>query len=101
VELDKLVSLMKKYPEMKIELGSHTDCRASFTYNMALSKRRAASAVAYLEKNGINRKRLVAAGYGESILVNGCECEGGRVVPCTEAEHQMNRRTEIKILSLK
>lgn len=100
IELDKLVSLMKKYPQMKIELGSHTDCRASFSYNMALSKRRAASAVLYLEKHGINRKRLVAAGYGETILVNGCSCEGGTFVPCTEAEHQMNRRTEIKILSL-
>lgn len=100
IELDKLVSLMKKYPEMKIELGSHTDCRASFSYNMALSKRRAASAVLYLEQHGINRKRLVATGYGETILVNGCACEGGTFVPCTEAEHQMNRRTEIKILSL-
>ena len=100
IELDKLVSLMKKYPQMKIELGSHTDCRASFAYNMALSKRRAASAVLYLEKHGINRKRLVAAGYGETMLVNGCSCEGGTFVPCTEAEHQMNRRTEIKILSL-
>lgn len=100
IELDKLVSLMKKYPQMKIELGSHTDCRASFTYNMALSKRRAASAVLYLEQHGINRKRLVAAGYGETRLVNGCSCEGGTVVPCSEAEHQMNRRTEIKILSL-
>lgn len=100
IELDKLVSLMKKYPQMKIELGSHTDCRASFAYNMALSKRRAASAVLYLEKHGISRKRLVAAGYGESVLVNGCECEGGKVVPCTEADHQLNRRTEIKIISL-
>jgi outer membrane protein OmpA-like peptidoglycan-associated protein/tetratricopeptide (TPR) repeat protein len=100
IELDKLVSLMKKYPQMKIELGSHTDCRASFTYNMALSKRRAASAVLYLEQHGINRKRLVAAGYGETRLVNGCSCEGGVFVPCSEAEHQMNRRTEIKILSL-
>ena len=85
---------------MKIELGSHTDCRASFSYNMALSKRRAASAVLYLEQHGINRKRLVAAGYGETMLVNGCSCEGRTFVPCTEAEHQMNRRTEIKILAL-
>lgn len=99
-ELDKLVSLLKKYPNINIELGSHTDCRASITYNMGLSKRRAASAVLYLEKAGINRKRLVAVGYGESRPVNKCECEGQRMVACTEEEHQMNRRTEIKITSI-
>jgi len=99
-ELDKLVELLKKYPSMKIELGSHTDCRASYAYNMALSQRRAQSAVHYLEKSGINRRRLVAKGYGESKPVNKCECEGKRFVPCTEDEHQLNRRTEIKIIAL-
>ncbi len=98
-ELDKLVVLMLKYNHIKIELGSHTDCRASAAYNMTLSHNRAKSAVAYLVAHGVNRKRLTAQGYGESKLVNRCECEGERRVDCTEEEHQLNRRTEIKILS--
>lgn len=99
-ELDKLVALLKKYPSIKIELGSHTDCRASVAYNLGLSKRRAEAAVYYLEKNGISRRRLIAIGYGESKPVNKCECEGDQFVVCTEEEHQLNRRTEIKIISI-
>ncbi len=95
-ELDKLVALMNKYPKMRIEFGSHTDSRASAKYNKTLSTKRAKSAVAYILKQGIDTKRIIAAGYGESKLVNGCK--DGK--PCTEEEHQQNRRTEIKILSL-
>lgn len=100
-ELDKLVVILKKYPNMSIELGSHTDCRASAKYNMDLSQKRAKSAVEYVDKNGIDGKRLSYKGYGESELVNKCECEGDRKVPCTEEEHQQNRRTEFKIISIK
>ena len=100
-ELDKLVVILKKYPNMSIELGSHTDCRASAKYNMDLSQKRAKSAVEYVDKNGIDSKRLSYKGYGESELVNKCECEGDRKVPCTEEEHQQNRRTEFKIISIK
>jgi outer membrane protein OmpA-like peptidoglycan-associated protein len=95
VELDKLVALLKQYPTMHIELSSHTDSRASFEYNIALSQRRAASAVAYLVAHGIDKSRMIAKGYGESRLVN--QCSDG--VPCTEAEHQLNRRTEVKVIS--
>ncbi len=98
-ELDKLVELLRKYPTIKIELGSHTDCRASYAYNMTLSNNRAKSAVAYLASHGIDKRRMIAHGYGETRLVNRCECEGDRKVECTEAEHQMNRRTEINIIS--
>ena len=52
--------------------------------------------VDYLVKKGINRKRMVAVGYGESQLVN--ECTDG--VACTEAEHQKNRRTTLKVMRL-
>lgn len=100
-ELDKLVTIMKKYPKMTIELGSHTDCRASEKYNQDLSQKRAKSAVDYIAKNGVDVKRMTAKGYGESVLVNKCECEGTRSVPCTEAEHQANRRTEFKVLTVK
>lgn len=100
-ELDKLVVIMQKYPKMEIELGSHTDCRASYKYNMDLSEKRAKSAVEYLVKKGVEASRMVYKGYGESKLINHCECEGTRVVPCTEEEHQQNRRTEFKVLKVK
>ena len=95
IELDKVYVILHDNPTLKIELSSHTDSRASDEYNMALSQRRAASAVAYLVKKGISPGRMVAKGYGETRLLN--KCANG--VPCTEAEHQLNRRTEITVLS--
>jgi len=99
--LDGLISTLKQYPKMSVELGSHTDCRASFEYNRELSQRRADSAVAYILKSGINPFRLEARGYGESQLTNHCACEGTEVVPCTEEEHQENRRTTVKVVNCK
>ena len=94
VVLDRLIQVLTENPEIRIELGSHTDCRASSNYNNTLSQNRSNSAVAYLIKKGILAKRLVAKGYGETQLVN--KCADG--VDCSEAEHQANRRTVIKIL---
>ena len=68
------------------------------SYNMKLSSQRAESAVRYITKQGIDPKRMIATGYGESKLINGCKCEGAVVSKCSEAEHQENRRTEFKIL---
>ncbi|MFM2047726.1 MAG: hypothetical protein RI955_272 [Bacteroidota bacterium] len=93
LELDKTVLILNKYPTMQIELRSHTDCRAPNDYNLNLSQRRAESAVAYLVSKGIKANRLQAKGYGETLLTN--KCADG--VPCTEEEHQSNRRTEFKI----
>ncbi len=98
-ELDKLVDLLKRYPAIKIELSSHTDCRNTNDYNMKLSQNRADAVVTYLVQHGIKNNRLHGTGYGESKPVNKCECEGKHVVPCTEEQHQMNRRTEVKITS--
>ncbi len=97
--LDDLIATLKKYPKMAIELGTHTDCRSPFDYNKSLSQRRADSAVAYIMKGGINPFRLAAMGYGESQLVNHCECEAGKVTPCSEEEHQQNRRAVVKVLN--
>jgi len=94
LEMDKLVELLKKHSALKIELSSYTDSRASDEYNMALSKRRSASALAYLVSNGISADRLVSKYFGETHLVN--QCADG--VPCTEQEHQLNRRTEFKVI---
>ena len=93
-DLENVIRLMKAYPSLIIELSSHTDARASHSYNETLSQNRAEAAVEYIVKNGISPHRLKAKGYGETKLRN--KCKNG--VECTEAQHQNNRRTEIKIL---
>jgi outer membrane protein OmpA-like peptidoglycan-associated protein len=100
-ELDKVVALMQKFPGMEIELSSHTDCRGSMKSNDELSAKRAKECVEYLVAHGIDSKRMIAVGYGERKLVNGCACEGNVKSECTEEQHQQNRRTEFKILKLK
>ncbi len=92
-DLQGVVDLMKKYPDMKIELSSHTDARGNDAYNEDLSQRRANSAVAWIVAKGVTADRIVAKGYGEKQLQN--KCTSG--VECTEEEHQLNRRTEFKI----
>ena len=95
VQLDKAYDYLVKNPGVKLELSSHTDSRATNDYNQALSQRRAQACVNYLIKvKGIAANRIVAKGYGETRPVNGCT-DGA---PCTEEEHQMNRRTEIRVL---
>ena len=95
VELDKIVQIMKDNPELIIEAGSHTDSRATDTYNKRLSKRRAKATVKYIVSKGIDTKRISAKGYGETTLVNNCS-EG---VECTDEQHQANRRTEFIIVT--
>ncbi|MEE1944862.1 OmpA family protein [Pedobacter sp. KR3-3] len=94
IELDKLVKIMKENPTIWIELGSHTDSRGNDQYNLALSQRRADAAVKYIVDRGISPNRIFAMGYGASQLLNHCK----KGVECTEAEHQLNRRTEFKIV---
>lgn len=96
VELDRLVEFLTLNDNIKVELSSHTDSRASNSYNQRLSQKRAQSCVDYLIDQGIASNRIIAKGYGESKLLN--KCSNG--VECTEEEHQRNRRTEIKILSV-
>lgn len=93
-ELDKVVKIMKDNPTIWIELGSHTDSRGNDQYNQWLSQSRANAAVQYIIDRGIAKNRISAKGYGESQLLN--RCANG--VKCTEAEHQLNRRTEFKIV---
>jgi outer membrane protein OmpA-like peptidoglycan-associated protein len=98
VELNKIVAVMKEYPSMVIELGSHTDCRGSSASNMTLSDNRAKASASYIVSKGISKDRITGKGYGETKPVNKCKCEGAMMVPCTEEEHQMNRRTEFIIV---
>ncbi|WP_237701014.1 OmpA family protein [Lacinutrix sp. 5H-3-7-4] len=92
-ELDNLVQVMNKYPDMVIYATSHTDIRASNKYNDALSDRRAKTTVQYIISKGIDATRISGAGKGERELAVDCGTN------CTEEQHQLNRRSEFKILS--
>ncbi|MBN9294668.1 MAG: OmpA family protein [Flavobacteriia bacterium] len=98
-ELDKIVEIMNKYPNMVVELGSHTDCRATAAYNMKLSDNRAKASAEYIKKRITNPERIYGKGYGESRLLNDCACEGNVKSDCSEEEHEKNRRTEFKVIS--
>ena len=95
-ELKNLELLLKTYPSMEITLMSHTDARGSKKYNQDLSRKRAKEVVKYLTDRGIASYRLVPMGFGESRPQNGC-IDG---VDCDEFEHQINRRTEVRILKI-
>ncbi|NNE30255.1 MAG: OmpA family protein [Saprospiraceae bacterium] len=94
IDLGKLADLMNEHPSMEVQLESHTDARGKKSYNMELSRNRARSAKDFLVKNGIDASRLKMAHFGESKLTNHC----GDGVICDEDLHQMNRRTEVRVL---
>ncbi len=95
-ELDDMVQFLNDNPTIEIELGSHTDARGSAKSNQILSQKRAESAVQYMVDRGINKSRIQAKGYGETRLKN--KCADG--VPCSEEEHQANRRSEVTITAM-
>lgn len=90
-----LKSLMDQYPDMVIELSSHTDSRGDNDFNKKLSQRRANSTKTWLIEEGVASSRIKAVGYGETKLLNKCKDK----VKCTEEEHQLNRRSEFKIIA--
>jgi len=95
VELDKVVFVMQKFPNVKIKIESHTDSRGKDAYNMKLSDNRAKSTQAYIISKGIDPARIESAiGYGESRLTN--KCSNG--VKCTEEQHFKNRRSDFIII---
>jgi outer membrane protein OmpA-like peptidoglycan-associated protein len=71
-ELDKLVQIMNKYPELVVKATSHTDMRGPASYNNLLSERRAKSTVQYVISKGIDEARISAEGKGESELKVNC-----------------------------
>ena len=94
-DLDLVAALMKQYPEIELEVGSHTDSRGKTAYNNKLSQERAQNVLEFLAANGIDPDRWRPIGYGEKQRRN--KCRDG--VKCSEREHARNRRTEIKVIS--
>jgi outer membrane protein OmpA-like peptidoglycan-associated protein len=92
-ELLEIVYFLQDNPEASVELSSYTDSRGGDKYNQDLSQRRADAAVAYVTSKGISPTRIAAKGYGESNLLNKCKDN----IECTDEEHSLNRRTEIRI----
>ncbi|TYB70526.1 OmpA family protein [Bizionia gelidisalsuginis] len=89
-ELQKVIRYLKAFPNVKLDVRSHTDSRGNRTYNMALSDRRNEATKQWIIKNGdISNKRISGKGYGENQLVNACTS----TVECGEEEHQKNRRS--------
>lgn len=90
-DLQKVIAVMQQNPNLKIEVRSHTDSRSSYWYNKRLSVKRMRATVRYIiRKGGIHWRRIRGKAYGERRLKNNC----ANGVPCTEEEHQENRRSE-------
>lgn len=98
VELDRIVNLMMTtYPNMVIKIESHTDSRGTSEYNNILSEERAKATYNYLINKGVDPARITEyKGHGEQKLTN--QCNG--TIPCTEAQHQLNRRTQFIIIKM-
>ena len=94
IELEKVITVLRKYPHLKLDIRSHTDSRSSAAFNMKLSEKRAKATRDYILDSGIDPSRITAKGYGETQLVN--RCKDG--VKCTEMEHRQNRRSEFIII---
>lgn len=92
--LDKLIAMLKEFPDLEIRIESHTDSRGSDDYNMLLSKKRAKAAFDYVVSKGIDPNRLLYHGYGETRLLN--KCANG--VECSEEQHEVNRRSIVKVV---
>lgn len=86
--LDKAVNTLKRRSDIKVEVAAHTDSSASDAYNLALSNRRAASVMSYLESHGISASRLTSKGYGESQPIASNATKEGRT---------QNRRVELRV----
>lgn len=93
--LSQVAHIINEYESIVVECGSHTDSRASSSYNLHLSNLRAKEVIDHLTSLGVNPDRIKSRGYGEAVLVNKCRDN----VHCAEAEHLQNRRTEFIVLN--
>ena len=93
IELEKVLTILNTYPEIKLDIIGHTDSRGPSDYNDKLSNQRAASTKQWLVNKGVSIARLNSYGFGEKKLVNDCK----EAKKCTKTDHDQNRRTEFLI----
>lgn len=87
-ELDRMATILNRYPDTDLAIEGHTDSKGTEEYNQKLSEQRASAVADYLATDGISRRRMTIRGYGETRPVATNETETGRA---------QNRRVEIKI----
>ncbi|WP_406683958.1 OmpA family protein [Seonamhaeicola sp. MEBiC1930] len=93
--LSGLAAILSKYPDLVIEIASHTDARGSSEYNLKLSERRLKSSLDYIFSLGVNESQIVGKAKGETQLINSCD----DITKCSSQQHKENRRLGIQILS--
>lgn len=91
--LMKAVEALKSNPKLTLEIESHTDAIAGDDFNLYLSQKRASTVAEYIIQKGIDPKRLISKGMGETMIVN--HCANG--IDCSDGEHKQNRRTVFKL----
>jgi outer membrane protein OmpA-like peptidoglycan-associated protein len=90
LELDKVVDIVKKFPQLKFQIQNHTDSRGGSNTNKSVSQKRADAIKAYLLQNGVSSSNISSAiGYGEENIMNNC----ANGVYCLEFLHKQNLRT--------
>jgi outer membrane protein OmpA-like peptidoglycan-associated protein len=92
--LDRVATVLKQHKDWKLMICSYADSRGTFEYNNDLTALRCYAVIDYLIKQGIPPSHLYYENLGERKLVNDC----GDGVPCSEAEHQKNRRTMLRVI---
>lgn len=95
VEIDKVVQLLKDYPEIKIEVDGHTDNKGQDAVNLKLSQARAEAVVNAIAQKGVTKNRLVAKGFGKTQPIASNTLPNGKPDP---NGMQQNRRVELKII---
>ncbi len=93
-QLEKVVNIMRKYPDIRISVDVHTDSKGEPAYALEITKQRADVIVNQLIEMGIEGGRFETNGYGDTQLVNHC----AKDVKCTEAEHKANKRIEFMVI---
>ena len=94
-KLDTMLMTLNEFPEAKLQIHSHSSSTYTEAYNMRLSAKRMNTLVNYFKNNGIPDSRISSKAYGESKLLNSC----GDDEDCEEEMHQINRRTELRIIT--
>lgn len=94
-ELGKIASTLKNNPNVKIQINVYNDARSAIDFSKEITQKRAEVIKTFFINCGINANNLVAIGRGDSNILNKCKA----FVKCTNAEHEVNRRVELKILN--